>query len=178
MAELPIFQTARLVIKPRTLSDLNASVAMDRDPEVTKFVVGPWDDPDQHISFVRKRIERNYGNGLGYWSIFEHGQPDVFLGWILLAPHNSVGPDIEIGWRLVRKAWGKGYATEAATAVLRYAFLVSGLDKIIADIRIENEGSINVATKIGMRPENVPHTKTTNDQIFILTRDEYIKDNL
>ncbi|PYD69402.1 GNAT family N-acetyltransferase [Komagataeibacter swingsii] len=47
---------------------------------------------------------------------------------------------------MVRKAWGKGYATEAATAVLRYAFLVSDPDKIIADIRIENEGSINVAT--------------------------------
>jgi len=123
---------------------------MDRDPEVTKFIPGPWADPERHEAFVRERIEADFGPGLGYWSVFEREHSDRFLGWVFLIPYDGVGPDIEIGWRFVREAWGKGYATEAAKPVLEHAFQTVGLHRVVADIDPRNDGSIRVATKIGM----------------------------
>lgn len=151
MINLPTFQTTRLLVRPRTLFDLPACLAMDRDPEVTKFIPGPWADPERHEAFVRERMTADFGPGLGYWSVFEREQPDRFLGWILLIPYDGVGPDIEIGWRFVKKAWGKGYATEAAKPVLEHALQTVGPNRVVADIDPRNEGSIRVATKIGMR---------------------------
>jgi RimJ/RimL family protein N-acetyltransferase len=74
-----------------------------------------------------------------------------FLGWVLLIPHAAVGPEIEIGWRLCRDAWGYGYASEAAGAVVEHAFRGVGLEKIVADIHPGNAASMKVAEKIGMK---------------------------
>lgn len=155
METLPTFVTARLTLKTRTLSDLPACLAMDRDPEVTKFITGPWSDPERHEAFVRERIETDFGNGLGYWSVFLRNRPDHFLGWILLIPYDGVGPEIEIGWRFNRDAWGKGFATEAAKPVLEHALHTLSLHRVVADIYPENLGSIQVAMKIGMREEGM-----------------------
>ena len=100
---LPTFTTARLALRPRTLADLDACLAMDRDPLVTKFIHGPWADPIAHQDFVEARIRHVYSAGMGYWSIFASAR---FIGWILLTPLDLHGPEIEIGWRLVRAAWG------------------------------------------------------------------------
>jgi RimJ/RimL family protein N-acetyltransferase len=57
---------------------------------------------------------------------------------------------VEIGWRLVRSAWGHGYAPEAAAAILHHALHSLGLSRVIATIRPENQQSFRVAEKIGM----------------------------
>lgn len=75
---------------------------MDGDPEVTPFVAGPWEDAIQHKRFVREHISRNYGDGLGCRKIIAKDDPGRFLGSVMLVPHNEVGPDVEIGWRLNR----------------------------------------------------------------------------
>lgn len=150
MTDLPTFRTARLVVRPRMIADLQACLTVDRDPEVTKFVAGPWDDPERHEAFVRKRIEADFGSGFGYWSVCDPQETDRFLGWVLLIPCDGKGPDIEIGWRFIRQAWGRGYATEAALPVVSHAFRALGLERIVAGIALGNEGSMNVARKIGM----------------------------
>jgi RimJ/RimL family protein N-acetyltransferase len=111
---LPAFFSQRLSLKPRTLADLDDCIAMDRDPEVTRHIDGPWDEPDAHRRFVVDRITRAYPDGLGYWSIAERSAPARFVGWVLLIPEDTYGPEVEIGWRLVREAWGRGIASEAA----------------------------------------------------------------
>ena len=58
--QLPTFTTARLTIRPRTLADLDACLAMDRDSLVTKFIHGPWADPIAHQAFVEARIRHVY----------------------------------------------------------------------------------------------------------------------
>ncbi|WP_051032131.1 GNAT family N-acetyltransferase [Sinorhizobium meliloti] len=100
-------ESDRLHLRPRSIQDLDLCLAMDRDPKVTRFVAGPWHDPIQHERFVRERISRNYGDGLGYWTIIAKGDPGRFLGWVMLVPHNEVGPDVEIGWRLNRGPRGE-----------------------------------------------------------------------
>ena len=146
---LPTFATTRLILKPRTMDDIEACLAMDRDPEVTRFIPGPWDDPAAHRAFVENRIRHAYPAGMGYWSILA---PEVFVGWILLTPLDLHGPEIEIGWRLVRSAWSRGYATEAARPVLYHAFTTVAVSQLIADIHCKNTASANVATKLGFRP--------------------------
>ncbi|KVE69806.1 GNAT family N-acetyltransferase [Burkholderia vietnamiensis] len=149
---LPVLQTERLWLRPRVLADLDACIEMDRDPEVTRYIAGPWHDPAEHRRFVTHRITRDYPAGLGYWSIFEKAAPDRFIGWVLLIPDYAGGArDVEIGWRLVRTAWGRGIASEAAAAVVRHAFDTVRLPRVIADIAAANIGSLNVARKLGMR---------------------------
>jgi RimJ/RimL family protein N-acetyltransferase len=153
---LPTFRTLRLTVRPRTMDDLEACMAMDRDPEVTRFLIGPWGDPVAHRAFIKQRMRHTYPIGMGYWSIIA---PEGFTGWILLTPLDLHGPEIEIGWRLIRTAWGRGYATEAARPVLRHAQMTLGLPEVIADIDLENSASIGVARKLGFRPEGeVPYS--------------------
>ena len=147
---LPTFRTPRLVLRQRSMDDLEACMSMDRDPEVTRFLPGPWNDPIKHRAFVEERIGYAYPSGMGYWAITT---PEGFVGWILLTPLDLYGPEIEIGWRLIRAAWGRGYATEAARPVLDHALNTLGLSEVIADIDPANTASINVAHKLGFRPE-------------------------
>jgi len=147
---LPTFETNRLILSPRTMKDIEDCLAMDRDPEVTKFIPGPWNDPEAHRLFLTDRITADFGAGLGYWSIFAKENRQQFLGWVLLIPADAVGPEIEIGWRLNRAAWGKGFATEAARSVLTHAFATLRLEYVIADIAPGNVASIRVAQKLGL----------------------------
>jgi RimJ/RimL family protein N-acetyltransferase len=150
-AALSSLDTPRLLVRQRTLADLPACLMMDRDPEVTRHIHGPWNDPVEHRRLVEFRIMRPYPPGLGYWTIREKSAPDTFLGWVLLIPDHGVGPHIEIGWRLVRHAWGRGIATEAARALVAHAFVTLRLPCVIADIAAANAASQRVAQKLGMR---------------------------
>ena len=148
---LPTFETSRLLLRPRTLADTDACITMDDDPAVTRFVSGPWSDAWAHRAFVEARTRGPYPPGLGYWTIARRNEPASFIGWVLLIPADGTGPDIEIGWRLRRDAWGCGFATEAAAAVLHHAFATLKLPEVVAEIRPDNVGSLRVAEKIGLK---------------------------
>jgi RimJ/RimL family protein N-acetyltransferase len=148
---LPTFHTERLIVRPRGLGDLDACLAMDSDPEVVRYVAGPWDDAAAHLKFLIHRMTTAYPPGLGYWSVVPRDDPDRFLGWVLLIPSDAVGPEIEVGWRLNRASWGHGYATEATRAVLRHGFTGAGVDRVVATVHADNARSQRVAEKIGLR---------------------------
>jgi RimJ/RimL family protein N-acetyltransferase len=90
-----------------------------------------------------------YPVGMGYWSVIVSAK---FVGWVLLTPLDLQGPEIEIGWRLVRSAWGLGYATEAARPILGHALTTLKIEKVLADIDPMNSASASVARKLGFRP--------------------------
>ncbi|WP_062383427.1 GNAT family N-acetyltransferase [Pseudomonas abietaniphila] len=148
---LPHFETERLFVRPRTMGDFEACLAMDRDPEVTQFIPGPWHDHPRHEAFLRDRIETSYGNIFGYWSLFPKANPRTFAGWVFLIQQEGVGSEIEIGWRLNRSAWGNGFATEAVCPIIKHAFRSEEVNRIIADIDPRNLSSLRVAAKIGMK---------------------------
>nr|WP_290840465.1 GNAT family N-acetyltransferase [Halomonas sp.] len=138
------------MLRPRKLSDLEECLKMDRDPEVTRFVPGPWHQPRIHRRFVIERIKRVYPPGLGYWTIRDR-ETEQFYGWVLLIPYDVLKPEVEIGWRLVRDTWGKGIATEAAKIILDHGLDTVGIPRIVADIDPHNIASSRVAEKIGMK---------------------------
>jgi RimJ/RimL family protein N-acetyltransferase len=169
---LPALDTARLLIRERTLADLEPCLEMDRDPEVTRHIAGPWGDPIAHRQFVQYRITREYPPGLGYWSIRERSEPDRFIGWVLLIPDHGSGPDVEIGWRLVRSAWGRGIASEAARALVAHAFETVRLPRVIADIAAENHASLRVAHKLGMHRVGNDESDGREYERYRLVRDD------
>ena len=147
---IPTLKTERLILSPRRQTDLEDCVAMDSDIEVRRYI-----DPDFRDNFVledyrselRERIDRDFGEGCGYWILRDAG--DRFLGQLLLIPMAETGPEIEVGWRLPRVFWGQGFAGEAARAVLNYAFTTLGLDQVVARIDPENRPSAALAERLG-----------------------------
>jgi len=142
------FETSRLLLRPRTLADTENCLAMDREPEVTRFVKGPWADPVAHRAFVEARTRGPWPSGHGYWTISPLTDPETFIGWVLLLPFES--PRTEIGWRLRRQFWRQGIASEAAAHILRHAVVQLRLAEVVADIHPDNAGSMKVANRIGL----------------------------
>ena len=168
----PTLRTERLVLRPRSLADTDACLTMDREPEVTRYVSGPWSDPVAHRAFVEARTRGPYPDGLGYWTLAPDDRPTDFVGWVLLIPLDAVGPEIEIGWRLRPVFWGLGYASEAASAVLRHGFNVAGLDEVMAEIDAANVASIRVAQRIGLRRRTSRTSEGREWLQYALTRNE------
>lgn len=152
-------RTERLVLRPRSVNDLEACIAMDRDPLVTKYVDGPWDDPEHHRSFILSNMVNSHPHPFGYWTITELGHSETFLGWVMIIPTGSSVRQAEIGWRLSRRCWGQGIATEAANEVVKLAHRHSRDLELFAAIHPDNSNSIKVALKIGM---TFSHSDTRN----------------
>jgi RimJ/RimL family protein N-acetyltransferase len=148
----PIYKTDRLILRPRSLADLEDCVAMDLDPEVVKYIRST-EDEETHRAFLKERFKLSFGDGLGFWSALlkkEDGSSGEFIGWVLLIPLADAGPEVEIGYKFVQRAWGKGYASEAASAIRDHAFLQTDLEEIVAVTHPENRASQNVLKKIGL----------------------------
>ena len=140
--QLPAFRTLRLTVRPRTIDDLKACMAMDHDPQVTRFLPSLWTDPVAHRAFVEAHAPRvPYRHGL---LVRYGGRRSSLAGFclLLLDLHAS---EIEIGWRFVRAAWGRGFATEAARPELDHALNILGLAQVIADIDPANMAWANLA---------------------------------
>ncbi|MDQ1477548.1 MAG: hypothetical protein QOE62_2777, partial [Actinomycetota bacterium] len=114
-------ETARLTLRPIATSDVELLVALDRDPEVMRFVSGG--KPTS-----RAEAERILQRSLGHrWLGFERETGD-FVGWFGIRP--STATSRELGYRLRREVWGKGLATEGARAVIAAAFTQPGVDRV------------------------------------------------
>ncbi|WP_321448140.1 GNAT family N-acetyltransferase [uncultured Cohaesibacter sp.] len=176
---LPKYETERLILRERSLGDLDVCVAMDLDPEVVKYI-RPTPPEPEHRVFLRESISRQFAQGLGFWSIFEkaaEGAEGEFIGWVLLVPLAGGGPEVEIGYRFVQRAWGKGYATEAATVIRDHAFEEAGLDAICGVTDPHNAASQHVLQKIGLSREGDRFAYGEVLPFFLLTRENWIAKN-
>ncbi|MGQ9364998.1 GNAT family N-acetyltransferase [Azospirillum sp. ST 5-10] len=147
---LPDLATGRLRLRPRAPADLEACLDMDADPEVMRHAGGAWTDAAAYRDHLRQRLALAWPAGLGYWSAFTKTD-GRFVGWIALIPLEEEEGAVEIGWRLRRDAWGNGFATEAAAAVIGHAFATLGLHRLVATTHPENAASVRVAERLGFR---------------------------
>ena len=141
---------------------------MDRDPQVTQYIEGPWQNPSAHDAFLLRRMAITFARPFGYWSIATIEAPETFLGWVMLLPDDGPAPTAELGWRLNRKSWGQGVATEAALCLVNLALDLSPDLEIYASIHPENLASINVAEKIGMQIEPKASRQDPQDLVYFL----------
>ena len=105
-------------------------------------------------NWLHSCLERYQTWGFGPYAVVEQSHQEV-IGYcgLFLFPDLDGQAEIEIGYRLARSVWGKGYATEAALKVRDYAFNTMGIKRLIALIDPSNFSSVRVAEKIGMKYE-------------------------
>ncbi|MEH6487523.1 GNAT family N-acetyltransferase [Hyphomonas oceanitis] len=138
---------ARLQLRKRVLADLDFCLAMDVEPGVTRFVIGPWADPIAHRDFLLANIHKTYRSPFGYWMIENPAAPEPRLGWVMAIEEDD--GSVELGWRLRPAAWGQGVATEAAQLLLESITKADAGRKCVALIQPGNGASIRVAQKLG-----------------------------
>jgi ribosomal-protein-alanine N-acetyltransferase len=142
--------TRRLRLRPFRMEDFDAYATIMADPEIGKwFPKGEGYSRDEaEKSFIRI-LEHWTRHGFGLWAVFQNRKPSL-MGRCGLNRIDETA-EVEIDFLLAKQFWGKGYATEAAQAVLEYGFTILHLDRIIALAKIENIASRKVMEKIGMQ---------------------------
>ncbi|MBA7643458.1 hypothetical protein ES703_51184 [subsurface metagenome] len=145
--------TERLILRPETEADGKDIYSMNTDSEVMRFIGDgrPWTSP-------LKEFLKQYKRALAKTAEEKHGNVSViiketeqYIGWCGLLPQSRLDGKLELAYRYYRHAWGKGYATEAARAVLAVGFDGLGLEEIFGMSHPYNLASIRVLAKLGFR---------------------------
>ncbi|MBO1753958.1 GNAT family N-acetyltransferase [Allobranchiibius sp. CTAmp26] len=153
----PVLHTPRIELRPMTIDHLPLLHRLDADPEVMRHLLGRARTPAEIDAFWAPRCADTVADqvGLGWWVGFRN---EEFLGWWDLgrsdsAPGSPGGglADAEIGWRLERRHWRQGLASEGAAELLRHAFEAVGLERVWAETMAVNAGSRGVMRRLGMR---------------------------
>ncbi|HUD41640.1 MAG TPA: GNAT family N-acetyltransferase [Dokdonella sp.] len=150
MIAIPVLETERLRLTALGNHHFETYAAMLADESSTRFI-------GDGLPLDRMNAWRSMAMLLGHWMLRGYGMWAVelretgrFVGRVGL--HNPDGwPDVELGWMLAPEHRHQGYATEAATRVLRHAFDTMGLSRVISLIRVENSASERVARRLGGR---------------------------
>ncbi|MEZ4687791.1 MAG: GNAT family N-acetyltransferase [Bacteroidia bacterium] len=146
---IPILHTARLIIRPFTMDDIEPSFRMNLDAEVSKYTGDGGVVSKKELE--RRIVEDVMGDyckhGFGRMAVGLKGGPD-FIGFAGMKYLEDLD-EVDLGFRFMREYWGKGIATEAAKACLDYGFGELGLKRIIDMVLPENGASIRVLEKCG-----------------------------
>ncbi|MGI9436273.1 MAG: GNAT family N-acetyltransferase [Geminicoccaceae bacterium] len=157
METVPTLRTRRLLLRPWRMEDLHPLASMNADSEVMRYFPAVLDRQASAAMMARNdaHVRRH---GFGWWAIETPGGTD-FAGAVslqLAGFEAHFTPCFEIGWRLPKRFWGMGYASEAANVVANFAFDDLLLDKLIAMTAHHNHRSRKVMRRLGMsyRPED------------------------
>ncbi|MFI9330803.1 GNAT family N-acetyltransferase [Kitasatospora sp. NPDC052868] len=146
--------TERLVLRRFTEADVDHLVELDGDPEVMRHLTGgratPREVVERELLPLYFEHYRRFGD-LGWWAAEERAG-GAFLGWFEFRPPDPRDRgEVELGYRLRRPAWGRGYATEGARALIHRGFTGLGVRRVVAYTMAVNEGSRRVMEKAGLR---------------------------
>ncbi len=148
-----LFETERLVLRRFTEADADDLFDLHGDSEVMRFLTGGRPTPrDVILNETLPRFLRSYERfeGFGVWAAIERSTGE-FLGWFEFHPPEGRGPEeAELGYRLRRSAWGKGYATEGSRALIRRGFTELGVRRVVAETMAVNAASRRVMEKAGL----------------------------
>jgi len=144
-----ILETDRLLLRDITMDDLEDMYTLHSDPLVQKYTGEPIVDSIEKMSqAIEARLENTKKQGYSRWATLIKDTQE-FIGWSGLAylPEFDV---VDLGYRFMPQYWGKGYATEAAKAILQYGFKTLGLEEIFAIALKEHKATMRVMEKSGM----------------------------
>ena len=150
-ADVPELRTRRLLLRAWRDEDRAPFAALNADPDVMEHFPSALTS-EQSAELVERIIDGFALRGFGLWAV-EVPEVTPFIGFVGLAVPGfdaAFTPCVEVGWRLARAAWGRGYASEGAREVLRFAFDDLGLDEIVSFTAVPNMRSQQVMQRIGM----------------------------
>ncbi|MDQ6916591.1 MAG: GNAT family N-acetyltransferase [Pseudomonadota bacterium] len=146
-----LLRTPRLTMREFTPVDFGDMLRLDSDPRVLKYINGGKPMSRADVEAAVKRVTGYYGlyPGLGVWRASRRDN-GAFVGWYCLK-YCPPTTEVEVGYRLLFEAWGKGYATEGARALVDYGFDRLGVTRIIGVTHPDNKASQHVLEKSGLR---------------------------
>lgn len=147
-----LLETERLALRRFTAADTQRLFDLDNDPEVMRFINGGVPTP---LAVIENQIlpvflgHDEHSPLYGFWAVDAKSSRD-FLGWFVFRPRGEDATDVEIGYRFRRVAWGVGYATEGARALIDEGFAKFGVKRVTATTYSANQASRRVMEKLGM----------------------------
>jgi RimJ/RimL family protein N-acetyltransferase len=152
-----IAETERVILRPWSLDEADRFFDMHRRMEVARWIGGrPMIDRAEAEPLIQRGLDRlAIDPRFGWWAVVERAT-GVPVGTVLLKPLPDGAGEIEIGWHLHPDSWGRGFATEAARALLAHGFAVE-LAEIWAVTDSDNQRSARVCEKLGMRLLGTTH---------------------
>lgn len=179
-------ETERLMLRQFTKDDADNLFELNSDPEVTRLTPDVGQLPN-YTEIQTKTLPQYLAyyelyDGYGCWAAVEKSS-QAFIGWFYLRPaiHAAYfnpqltdGDDIELGYRLYKAVWGKGYATEGAKALIWKGFCELGMQRVFTVALAVNAPSIRVMEKIGLKIEKRLLDELGNDLVIhALNKDEF-----
>jgi RimJ/RimL family protein N-acetyltransferase len=175
----PTLQTERLRLRPFSEADADALFALHSDAHVLRYWDSPpWTERDRAGRFLagcRQLAEEGTGARLA----MDRAADGVFLGWCSLTRWNPDHRSASLGYCLGDAAWGHGYATEGARALLQWAFDTLDLNRVQAETDTRNAASARVLEKLGfvregtLREDCVVNGDVSDSWVFGLLRREW-----
>ena len=148
---MSLFETERLIVRQLSRQDLPALTGLLGDPEVMKYSVRGACDENAVRRFIDWTLNCYASRGVGLWALLEKGSND-FVGFCGLAMEMIDGiEEINLGYRLAKRYWNRGLASEAARAALEYVFDRREVASVVVVIDPEHTASLKVAEKLGFQ---------------------------
>jgi RimJ/RimL family protein N-acetyltransferase len=181
-----LLETERLRLRRFTAVDVDLLVALDADPQVMRYIT--YGKPTPREAYIATYLPRWLAiyaaqPGFGYFAAERRDTGD-FLGWFHLRDDRLEAEYVELGYRFQQAAWGQGYATEGARALLRHGFVTLGLAQVSARTLRDNRGSRRVMEKCGLRfaadfvyPEDIIAGRSEDERAavkYAITRREWL----
>jgi ribosomal-protein-alanine N-acetyltransferase len=143
-----IIETPQLLLRPHELADVPLMVRLNADPDVVRYTGDvAFTSPAEAETIVASLQRQQAAYKMSRLVAFER-ETGAFVGWCGLRWHPEEGV-ADLGYRLLKECWGRGYATEAGAACVRVGFEELGLPRIIGRVVPENVGSVGVLRKLG-----------------------------
>lgn len=161
-----ILETDRLILRTWQLDDAEAALRLWGDAEVMRFVGKPFAGIEVARRALGNAIAAQEKNGFCLWAAVEKSSMEVIgcCGFHLYED----GPELELAYHFIPSAWGRGYATEAASACVKYGSEVLGSPKIVAFTHPENAASYRVLEKIGMKYKGLVPYEDEEERLYEL----------
>ena len=175
----PTLRTDRLRLRPVADTDAEALFAMHSSTHVLRY----WDEPPWSVPARAERFiatcRRMSDEGTGARVIIEREYDGVFIGWCSLNRWNPTYRSASLGYCLTEAAWGQGYGTEAARALLQWAFETLDLNRVQAETDTRNTASAHVLEKLGfvregtLREDCIVNGDVSDSWVYGLLRREW-----
>ena len=148
-------ETDRLILRELLVSDIEGMFQLDADPEVHRYLGNqPLTNREQVLKVIYNIRQQYIDHGIGRWAVMDK-KTNEFMGWAGLKfvtdlTNNHINY-YDLGYRLIKKYWGQGVATESARASLKYAFEQLHAKEVYAMTDCFNEPSNKVLQKLGLK---------------------------
>jgi ribosomal-protein-alanine N-acetyltransferase len=171
-----MLETERLLLRKFTLEDLDELIELRSDDEVIKYLGGRrLQNPDAIARRLQFYIDCYSKFGFGM-SAMIWKETNEMIGWSGLQPLDDT-PEIEVGYGMIKRFWGKSIGYECATAWLSYGFEKASLERIVAVASPENTASWRIMEKCGMRYEKTETHYGTECVFYAISKREFDKIN-